>query len=103
VVAQIDDQLTELDRRLEGYEELVAERRRLVTARRALTGESPPPGPGDKRLSQEQVADYLREHPGSRAGEIAQGLGVSPAMVSAHLFRGKGSRFVRREDGWHVA
>ena len=49
------------------------------------------------------VAEYLAEHPGSRAGEIAKGLGVSLARVSSHLYRGKHTRFVSREDGWHLA
>jgi hypothetical protein len=45
---------------------------------------------------------YLGEHPGSRAGEIAEGLGVPLARVSSHLYRGKHTRFVSRPDGWHL-
>jgi DNA-binding MarR family transcriptional regulator len=97
-MAQIDAQLRDLDRRLEGYDELAEQRRRLMAARAALSGDTP----GEKRLTQDEVAEYVRAHPGSKAGEIAQGLGVTQGMVSAHLFRGRDKRFVRRDDGWHL-
>jgi hypothetical protein len=48
------------------------------------------------------VAAYLAEHPGTRAGEIVQALGVPLPRVSSHLYRGKHTRFVSREDGWHL-
>ncbi len=56
-----------------------------------MTGES-----AVKQVSQEEVAQFLAEHPGARAGEIAEGLGVSSGRVSAHLFKGKNDRFVNR-------
>jgi hypothetical protein len=95
-VAQIDEQLEQVNRELRSYEELLAERDRLVSARRALLGEETP------RITQDDVADYLREHPGSRAKQIADHFGVALTSVSAHLYRGKTTRFVSRPDGWHL-
>jgi hypothetical protein len=97
VVAEIDARLAHIDTELAGYEGLVAERERLRNVRSTLLGEE---GPG--RISQDDVAGFLGEHPGSRAKEIADALGVPLARVSAHLYRAKHTRFVNREDGWHL-
>jgi hypothetical protein len=97
VVAEIDEKLSVLDGELASYEDLLAERERLVAARAALTGEGPAP-----RISQDDVAGYLAEHGQSRAGAIAKALGVPLANVSAHLYRGKHTRFVSREKGWDL-
>jgi hypothetical protein len=97
VVADIDEQLSVLDRDLASYDPLLAERDRLRAARAALTGEGPAP-----QISQDDVAAYLKEHPGSRAGAVAKALNVPLARVSSHLYRGKRTRFVSRDDGWHL-
>jgi hypothetical protein len=99
VVADIEKKLAVLDGELARYEELLSERERLRAARSALLGEIPQVA---DRITQEDVAAYLGEHPGSRAGEIAEGLGVPLARVSSHLYRGKHTRFVSRPDGWHL-
>jgi hypothetical protein len=98
VVAEIDEQLAVLDGELARYEQLVADRERLVAARAALLGEDG----SAVQITWQDVAAYLVEHPGSRAGEIAGALGVPLARVSSHLYRGKRTRFVSRADGWHV-
>jgi hypothetical protein len=97
VVADIDEKLSVLDGELAGYEPLLAERERLRAARAALMGEGPAP-----QISQDDVAAYLKAHPGSRAGVIAKALNVPLARVSSHLYRGKRTRFVSRDDGWHL-
>ena len=79
------------------YEQLVAERDRLRRARATLTGESP-----IGRISRDDVGSYLGEHPGARPGEIAKALGVASGTVSAHLLRGKQSRFVSRGGEWFL-
>lgn len=80
--AQIDREIKALDR----------ERGRLVAARAALERGRP------QRISQEEVAAYLAEHPGSTYIEIADGLGALPRNIAAHLHRGqKAGRF--RTDG----
>jgi DNA-directed RNA polymerase specialized sigma24 family protein len=102
VLAQLDGRLAELDRELERAGELMAERRRLLAARAALTGERVPVGGSlVRRVTQDEVAAYLREHPGSRAAGIARELGVPLTNISQHLHRGRETRFERREDGWH--
>ncbi len=98
VVADIEKQLAVLDGELARYEELLSERERLQAARAALLGEKTTAA----QITQGDVAEYLAGHPGSRAGEIAKGLGVPLARVSSHLYRGKHMRFVSREDGWHL-
>lgn len=103
VVSQIDRRLAQLDRELESMTALVQERRQLLQARQALTGERVAGGPDlVRRISGDQIADYLTEHPGSRAGEVATALGVPLTNISQHLHRGKDTRFERRPDGWHV-
>jgi DNA-directed RNA polymerase specialized sigma24 family protein len=47
------------------------------------------------------VFEYLARHPGSRAGEVAAGLGVGQGAVSARLYRGKGRLFVSRAGRWY--
>jgi hypothetical protein len=101
VVREIDAQLKSIDQGLSGYEPLVRERERLLAARAALTGERPPSG-AKARTSQEEVAAYLAEHPDSRPAEIAAALGVPVTNVSAHLYRGKTTRFERSERGWRL-
>ena len=97
VVAEIDERLKTLDEQLAAQDGLRAERERLRAAKATLLGEGPA-----GQISQDDVAAYLAEHPGSRPGEIAQALGVSSGRVSAHLFRAKTTRFVSRGDGWHL-
>jgi hypothetical protein len=97
VVAEIDERLKSLDEQLASHDELLAERERLRVARATLLGESPL-----GQISQDEVADYLAEHPGSRPRQIAKALGVSAGRVSAHLYRAKTTRFVSRSDGWYL-
>jgi DNA-directed RNA polymerase specialized sigma24 family protein len=102
VLAQLDTRLAELDRELGKAGELMAERRRLVAARAALTGERvAASGSLVRRVTQDEMAAYLVEHPGARAAAIARDLGVPLTNISQHLHRGKETRFERREDGWH--
>jgi DNA-directed RNA polymerase specialized sigma24 family protein len=96
VVAEIDEQLAELDGKLSPYRPLVAERERLQAARDALTGEGRP------KITRQDVAAYLLEHGQSRPGVIAKALGVPVETISTHLYRGKHTLFVSREKGWDV-
>jgi len=105
VLREIDERLAVLDSELAALNELAAERARLVAARAALTGESPPreqPDAGSRRLTRDEIARYLREHPGSKAGAIAQAFEVPLTNVSQHLYRGKRGPFEARGDGWHL-
>jgi hypothetical protein len=100
VVRDIDEELARLTRE---EKELVAERERLLAARGALTGKAGAGPARAKRISQDDVATYLQEHPGSSPSQIAAGLEVPVTNVSTHLYRAKGERFERRKDGWYVS
>jgi len=97
VVAEIDERIKSLDEQLAKHDELAAERERLRAARATLLGEAPV-----GQITQDDVAVYLAEHPGSRPRQIAEALGVSAGRVSAHLYRAKSTRFVSRPDGWYL-
>ena len=101
VVREIDEELERIERGLSGYEPLLRERERLLAARAALTGEEPP-GSGKARTSQDDVAAFLAEHPDSWPADIAAALGVPVTNVSAHLYRGKRTRFECGEQGWRL-
>lgn len=101
VLGEIDQQLARIEQGLAAYEPLLAERERLLAARAALTGE-PVKGSGRGRVSQDDVAAYLADHPDSLPAQIAQALGVPVTNVSAHLYRGKSTRFERGEHGWRL-
>jgi hypothetical protein len=96
-VASIDDRLREVESELARHEELLRERQRLLAARSTLLGEGP-----SGQITQDEVAAYLAEHPGARPRQIAMALGVTAGRVSAHLSRGKTTRFESRPDGWYV-
>jgi hypothetical protein len=100
VIRQIDEQLQHIQRQLAQHEPLIAERERLLAARKALTGEAAQPK--QRRVSQDDVAAYLQEHPGSLPAQIATALSVPVTNVSQHLYRGKDTRFHRQQDGWHL-
>lgn len=99
VVREIDQELRSLARREKALNQ---ERERLLSARAALTGRAGAGPSRGRRISQEDVAAYLSEHPGSWPAQIADALDVPVTNVSTHLYRGKADRFERRADGWHV-
>jgi DNA-directed RNA polymerase specialized sigma24 family protein len=100
LVRELDRELARVEKGLSAYEPLLRERERLLLARAALTGE--PARSSRRRTSQDEIAAYLAEHPGSRPAEIAAALGVPATNVSAHLFRGKSTRFERGGEGWRL-
>ena len=101
VLREIDQQLQRIQQRLDDYEPLLQERDRLLAARNAITGHGTGIGAGP-RISQEDIATYLTEHPGSLPAQIARDLQAPVTNISQHLYRGKGERFERRKDGWHL-
>lgn len=102
VVREIDERLRRIDERLSAYEGLLAEREQLQAARLALTGQVHVKASSAKRVSQDDIAEYLAAHPGSWPADIAGALGVPVTNVSQHLYRGKRTRFARQADGWHL-
>lgn len=101
---RIDRRVEEIEAEIATVAPLVHERARLLRARAAIRGE-PEPDPHrpawQQRITRVDVFEYLARHPGSRAGEIAAGLGVGQAAVSAHLYRGKDRLFARRSEQWY--
>jgi hypothetical protein len=97
VIAEIDERLKSLDEQLAYHEQLLGERNRLRAARSTLLGET-----HTGQITQDDIAAYLAEHPGSRPGQIAAAFGVTAGRVSAHLYRAKTTRFVSRADGWDL-
>jgi DNA-binding transcriptional ArsR family regulator len=104
VLERIDRRVEEIEVEIACVAPLVHERAGLLRARAAILGEPEPDlrlSGGQRRLTRADVFEYLARHPGSRAGEIAAGLGVGQAAVSAHLYRGKGRLFARRAERWY--
>jgi hypothetical protein len=99
VVREIDQELRRLGKR---EQELSVERARLLAAGAALTGRASVGPARGRRISQDDIAAFLAENPGSWPAQIAQALEVPLTNVSAHLYRGKGERFERQKDGWHL-
>jgi hypothetical protein len=80
------------------YPELADREKRVSTALAALDG-----GKGiKKRLGWVQVAEYVAEHPGAKAAEIAAALEAPLQNVYAHLARREGKVFKRAGEGWDV-
>ncbi len=102
VMREIDQELERINQGLSGYDQLLRERERLLAARAALSGEKPSKESGKPRTSQDDIAAFLAENPGSWPAQIAEALGVAVTNVSAHLYRGKDTRFERSKDGWRV-
>jgi DNA-binding CsgD family transcriptional regulator len=99
-VEDLDEDIQELESLLIPYDRIKEEINKLRAARRALMGGNRVTGSGGTRVRQEDVVEYLRENPGSSAGEIAKGLGTDQPVVSSHLNRGKNERFLMKDKRW---
>ncbi|MGA2454391.1 MAG: hypothetical protein ABSG93_12810 [Solirubrobacteraceae bacterium] len=99
MLREIDQQLSRLEREEKA---LGRERERLLAARVALTGRASAGPARGKRISRDDIAAFLAEHPGSLPAQIAEALGVPVTNISTHLYRAKDQRFQRKQDGWHL-
>jgi hypothetical protein len=89
VLRQIDQELNRLDR----WEMAAAtERSLLLSARAALAGRARAGTAHRRRVSQDDVAAFLTEHPGSWPADIADALHVPATNVSTHLYRSRQTR-----------
>jgi len=105
VVCDID---RELDR-LAKYEKAVASERELsLRARAVLTNDGGSTLTGNRgatlraRVSHTEILAHLGAHPGCSAEQIADALQARLAAVTPLLFRGRGTRYECREDGWYL-
>lgn len=101
-VAQIDDDIKDLEKLLRPYEKIKEEIDKLRSARRALLGGSRMTGAGSSKTRQEDVVEFLETHPGSSATEIADALGTNQSAISSHLYRGRDDRFITKDKKWWV-
>jgi hypothetical protein len=102
-IAEIERRIERLEAELARVAPLAIERDRLLRARAALLGEPPPPPiRPPRRVTRDDVASVLARHPGLRAGEIARALGAGQPAISAHLYRGKSTRFESRGGRWFL-
>ncbi len=89
--------------------ELDAERGRLLASLAGLDGKPVVPAAHPPQITQDQVAQYLAEHPNSSYTQIATALKARPGVIAAHLNRGKkpsrrfpSGRFLNTDDGWDL-
>jgi hypothetical protein len=102
-IAQIDEAIETIERRMKPYEKLNVEKQKLLSARRALLGGNRLTGAGGTRLQLEDIIDHLKGNPGAVASQIAERFGVPVGTVSSHIYRNK-DRFVKdRNGGLHNA
>jgi hypothetical protein len=94
----LTEQINRIDEQLQPYEELVEARNRAAKALAALDAGKTL----KKRVSWEDIALYVDEHPGSKPAEIAAGLEVPVANIYAHLARNEDHVFDKRADGIHL-
>lgn len=93
----IDEALDQIEARMKPYQKLADAKTQLLAARRALLGHGPRmTGGTTTKLTLDDVLGYLKEHPGSAPGQIAQRFGVAQTTVSSHLYRNK-DRFIANE------
>jgi len=96
-VALIDEQLEELEKRLAPYKKHLEVKQQLLSARRALLGHGPRmTGGTTTRLTLDDIIGYLKDHPGSAPGTIAEHFSVSQPTVSSHFYRNK-DRFLNKD------
>lgn len=101
-VAQIDEALEEIERRMQPYARLNEKKQQFLAARRALLGHGPrTTGGTSQRLHLDDIIDYLKENPGSTPAQIAERFGVTQPTVSSHIYRNK-SRFLKKDDKYYV-
>lgn len=93
----LTDQLTQIEEELKPYEELLERKRRVSSALSALDGETV-----TRRLSWEQIAEYVAAHPGVKPAEMSAALEAPLKNIFAHLARNEGRVFQRAGDGWSV-
>lgn len=102
-VERIDEQITELEAYLVPYDRIKGEIDKLRRARSALLGGSRLTGSGTTKIRQQDIVNYLSEHPGSTPGMIAEALHSKQNTISSALYRGKDERFITDGDSrWWV-
>lgn len=98
----INDAIDQMDKRLEVYDRVKAQRDRLTSARRALLGVgSRTTSAGGNRVTQDEVAKVLQDaDKGMTVAELVTAIsGSTDGQIRGHLNRGKDQRFLKHSDG----
>jgi hypothetical protein len=99
VVREIDRELSRLDNIEKAA---AAERALLLAARAALCADGRAGSNLRRRVTQREIAAYLGRRPGSSAAQVAEALQAAPTVVSAHLHRGKHTRYESNSERWYL-
>jgi predicted HTH transcriptional regulator len=107
VLEIIDEQIEELEGKLQKVQPLINELNRLKQTRKVLLSERGTTGGGGNsartQLSMEEVIHFLRENGASSAQEIAEAHGVAGHIVRSHLSRHKDTRYENVGEGqWQL-
>jgi hypothetical protein len=98
--------LREIDRELERLEKVekavLSERKLLLAARAALADHLVDGQASRRRVSHNELAAYLEQHPGAEIERIAEALQASAKSVSIHLHRGRDTRYDCRGGRWYL-
>lgn len=107
VLEVIDEQIAQLEKRLEKARPLIEDLERLKQTRRVLLSEKAMTGgrgsAGRAQLTQEEVITVMRDRPeGVTPAHITERLGVDGTIVRSHLNRHKDTTYKRNDDGLWV-
>jgi hypothetical protein len=100
-LANIDEALEDLNKKLEVFDRIRVKRDQLMSARRALLGVgNRQTGSGGTKITQDEVAQAMNGNgDGMTTQEIVSACpGSTDAIIRGHLSRGKGERFLKRES-----
>jgi hypothetical protein len=105
LVESINKRLRAIDKKLEPFQGLIEQKRRLEGSRRVLLAErAATANGGGKGLSQEEVVQWMTQNRGTvhTVYQIAQGLSTTESVVRGHLNRGKDERFEKDNNQWEL-
>jgi hypothetical protein len=96
-VANIDEAIEEVDKKLKRYAKLQESKVKLLAARRALLGHGPrTTGGTTTRLTVDDVYAYVKENPGCTPQQISERFEVAGSTARSHLSRNPG-RFLSKD------
>lgn len=101
-IAELDEKIEAVEKKMKPYEELNNTKIRLMSARRALMGTgSRTTGNAGTKLTVDDVKAFLTANAGSSPGQVAENFGVTQSVVSSHLYRNKG-QFIKKDGRYWV-
>jgi len=98
----VDEQIKELEDKLQKIQPLIDELAKLKRTRQVLLSERSVTGGvrSGVRITMEQVIHALREREGSsNVTDLASDLGVDPTVIRSHLNRYRDERYARGDNG----